>query len=110
MTDPAIFRPVTALRDFLRSETASGFALIGSGVLALIVANSSLAPVYFGTLAAYAGGLSILHWINDGLMALFFLLVGLEIKRELLEGSFACGPLAPYRASPRCGANITDRG
>jgi NhaA family Na+:H+ antiporter len=81
-----IFQPVTALRDFLRSETASGFALIGSGVLALIVANSSLAPVYFGTLAAYVGGLSILHWINDGLMALFFLLVGLEIKRELLEG------------------------
>jgi NhaA family Na+:H+ antiporter len=92
-----IFQPVTALRDFLRSETASGFALIGSGVLALIVANSSLAPVYFGTLAAYVGGLSILHWINDGLMALFFLLVGLEIKRELLEGQLR---MWPARAVP----------
>jgi NhaA family Na+:H+ antiporter len=92
MTDPAIFQPVTALRNFLRSETASGFALMASGVLALIVANSSLAPVYFGALAAYVGGLSILHWINDGLMALFFLLVGLEIKRELLEGQLRAWP------------------
>src|ERR1700730_18528832 len=86
MTNPAIFQPVTALRDFLRSETAGGFALMASGALALIVANSPLAPVYFGTLAACGAGLSILHWLNDGLMALFFLLVGLEIKRELLEG------------------------
>jgi NhaA family Na+:H+ antiporter len=92
MTDPTIFQPVTALRDFLRSETASGFALMASGVLALIVANSPFAPVYFGTLAAYVAGLSILHWINDGLMALFFLLVGLEIKRELLEGQLRAWP------------------
>ena len=84
--DPPIFRPIAALRDFLQSETAVGFALMASGALALIVANSPLATVYFGTLTAYVAGLSILHWINDGLMALFFLLVGLEIKRELLEG------------------------
>src|ERR1700682_5894322 len=92
MTNPPIFQPIAALRDFLRSETASGFALMASGVLALIIANSPLAPLYFGTLAAYVAGLSILHWINDGLMALFFLLVGLEIKRQLLEGQLRTWP------------------
>lgn len=56
---------------------------------ALIVSNSPAAPAYFATLRTYAGGLSILHWINDGLMALFFLLVGLEIKRELLDGELS---------------------
>ena len=59
---------------------------MASAALALIVANSPLAPGYFAALSAYLGPLSVLHWINDGLMALFFLLVGLEIKRELLDG------------------------
>ena len=86
MTKPRSFRPTACLRKFLRSEAVGGFLLMVSGALALILANSTLAPVYFGTLAAYVAGLSILHWINDGLMVLFFLLVGLEIKRELLEG------------------------
>ena len=66
--------------------------LMGVAVLALLIANSPLAPVYFGVLKTYVGGLSVLHWINDALMALFFLLVGLEIKREFLDGQLATWP------------------
>ena len=58
-------------------------------VLALFVANSPLSGAYFGALKTYVGGLSILHWVNDGLMAIFFLLVGLEIKREFLDGQLS---------------------
>jgi NhaA family Na+:H+ antiporter len=65
---------------------------MASAALALVVANSPLAPAYFGLLKSYLGPLSVLHWINDGLMALFFLLVGLEIKRELLDGQLRTWP------------------
>ncbi|HEY5081159.1 MAG TPA: Na+/H+ antiporter NhaA [Bauldia sp.] len=77
---------------FIQSEAAGGIVLMASAALALIVANSPLASGYFSVLAAYAGGLSVLHWINDALMALFFLLVGLEIKRELVVGELATWP------------------
>ena len=56
---------------------------------ALIVANSPLAEVYAHSLHAYLGPLSVHHWINDALMALFFLLIGLEVKRELVEGELS---------------------
>jgi NhaA family Na+:H+ antiporter len=65
---------------------------MASAALALLVANSALAPAYFGVLKTYVGGLSVLHWINDALMAVFFLLVGLEIKRELMDGQLATWP------------------
>ena len=84
--------PPSVLRSLLESEAASGVLLIASATIALVVANSSLAPSYFGTLKTYVGGLSILHWINDGLMALFFLLIGLEIKREFLNGELQSWP------------------
>ncbi len=77
------------LRRFLASEAAGGLLLMSAAALALVVANSPLAPAYFAALHAEALGLDTLHWINDGLMALFFLLVGLEIKRELLTGQLA---------------------
>lgn len=77
---------------FFRSEAASGILLMAVTVLALAVANSPLAPLYFASLHATIGGLSLLHWINDGLMALFFLLVGLEIRRELGEGELSTWP------------------
>src|SRR3546814_6781531 len=63
--------------------------LMAAAMLSLVVANSSLAQTYFDRLHHHLGGLSVLHWINDGLMTLFFLLVGLEIKREMLEGQLA---------------------
>jgi NhaA family Na+:H+ antiporter len=77
------------LRDFLRSEAAGGVLLMLAAALAMLIANSALAEWYFTGLHAYLGPLSLLHWINDGLMALFFLFVGLEIKREFVGGQLA---------------------
>jgi NhaA family Na+:H+ antiporter len=82
-------RPNSVLRRFLQSEAAGGIALMVVAAIALVVANSPLAEAYFDWLHAYVGGLSVLHWINDGLMAVFFLLVGLEIKREMLDGQLS---------------------
>jgi NhaA family Na+:H+ antiporter len=82
-------RAFSTLRAFLQTEAAGGLVLIAAALLALIVANSPLAPAYFGALKAYIGPLSLLHWINDALMAVFFLLVGLEIKREVLDGQLS---------------------
>lgn len=86
-----------ALAQFLKNEAAGGYVLMAAAALALIVANSPLAPAYFKALNAHFGFVlgpvhldeSVLHWINDGLMALFFLLVGLEIKREVLDGQLS---------------------
>jgi Na+:H+ antiporter, NhaA family len=78
-----------AIREFLDSEAAGGLVLMGVAALALIIANSPLAERYFHALHVDLGGLSLLHWINDGLMAVFFLLVGLEIKREFQGGELA---------------------
>lgn len=79
-------RPISTLRKFLDSEAAGGVILMAAAALALLVANSPLARNYFELLNFPLSGLSLLHWINDGLMALFFLFVGLEIKREVLDG------------------------
>jgi NhaA family Na+:H+ antiporter len=76
----------SALREFLRAEASGGIILMMAAGLALIVANSGLADTYFALLHASIFGWSVHHFINDGLMALFFLLVGLEIKREFLDG------------------------
>ena len=65
---------------------------MGAALLALIVANSPLSGAYFATLKTYVGPLNVEHWINDGLMAVFFLLVGLEIKREMLDGQLSTWP------------------
>lgn len=85
-------RPKSILREFLDGEAAGGIILMAAAALALIVANSPLADTYFGVLHAYLGPLSVSHWINDGLMAVFFLLVGLEIKREMLDGQLSAWP------------------
>lgn len=79
----------SAMRAFLKGEAFAGLILMGAAALGLVVANSALAATYVDTLHAYLGPLSVLHWINDGLMALFFLLVGLEVKRELVDGQLS---------------------
>jgi NhaA family Na+:H+ antiporter len=80
---------VSALREFLSGQASAGLLLMGAAVLALILANGPLARNYAETLHLDLGPLSLLHWINDGLMAVFFLLVGLEIKREFLDGQLS---------------------
>lgn len=65
-------RKPTLLRAFIENEAAGGIILMVAAVLAMLAANSPLASVYFSTLAAYVGPLSVLHWINDALMAVFF--------------------------------------
>ncbi len=82
-------RFISAIRSFLESETAGGNILMAVAALALIVANSAAGPAYFEILEQKYFGLSVLHWINDALMAVFFLLVGLEIKREFINGELA---------------------
>ncbi|SDX70129.1 sodium/proton antiporter, NhaA family [Pseudomonas syringae] len=74
---------------FFAAESAGGLILMAAALAALIVANSPLADSYFAALHAVFAGLSVSHWINDGLMAIFFMLVGLEIKREMLAGQLA---------------------
>lgn len=79
----------SAFRSFLASQSAGGLVLMAAGALALAVANSPLASAYFYALQGHIGPLTVSHWINDGLMAVFFLLVGLEIKREVLDGQLS---------------------
>ena len=88
---------LNALRDFLRLESASGIMLMAAAALAMLVANSPLAGIY-GSLVDLpveirVGNLEIakplLLWINDGMMALFFLMIGLELKREIVEGQLS---------------------
>ena len=89
MENPPINRPLSVLRSVLDSEASGGLILIGAAALALVTANSPLADSYFGILHAHVGPLSVSYWINDALMAVFFLLVGLEIKREMLDGQLS---------------------
>jgi NhaA family Na+:H+ antiporter len=77
------------MMDFFKSDCAGGVVLIAAAGAAMVVANSPLQAGYADALHGLWLGLSVEHWINDGLMALFFLMVGLEIKRELLTGSLA---------------------
>lgn len=90
---------------FLKLESASGIILILAALLAIGLANSVLAQHYQSFLntevqvriAALDINKPLLLWINDGFMAIFFLLVGLEVKREMLEGRFPHGCRQPSR-------------
>src|SRR5690606_37489538 len=92
---PAVVRRITL--DFLKTETASGVALGIAAGAALIVANSPLSGVYFDWLKSehllqagpLALRLSVSEWIKEGLMAVFLLVVGLEIKFEILKGELS---------------------
>lgn len=85
-------RPVTAIREFLQTEAAGGYVLMAAAAAAILVANSPLSETYAHALHVKFAGLSLLHWINDGLMAVFFLLVGLEVKREFVDGEMSTWP------------------
>jgi len=77
---------LTAIRRFFSSDAAGAIVLLAAAIAALFVANSPLAPTYFATLHHAVGGMSVHHWIDDGAMALFFLLIGLEVKSEFVSG------------------------
>lgn len=91
MKSSRVFRP-SAIRAFLDSQSSAGLVLMAAAVLALVLANSPLQASYEAVLHSDLGPLSLGHWINDGLMAVFFLLVGLEIKREMLDGQLSTWP------------------
>ncbi|WP_274630846.1 Na+/H+ antiporter NhaA [Arvimicrobium flavum] len=82
----------TVFRRFIDSESSGGIILMAAAALALVVANSPMAETYFAGLKLDVGPLNVSHWINDGLMAVFFLLVGLEIKREFVDGQLSTWP------------------
>lgn len=94
------------IRDFLRMESASGILLVVAAVIAMLVANSPLNEFYQGFLHSYLLGMSLSHWINDGLMAIFFLLIGLEVKRELLEGALKSKETAMFPAIAAVGGML----
>ena len=85
------------IKDFLHSDASGGILILIATVCALVIANSALSDFYNTVLKTYARvevgdfGIAkpIILWVNDGLMALFFLLVGLELKREMIEGALA---------------------
>ena len=77
------------LKEFFKLEAASGIVLFACAVVALVWANSPLAASYHTLWQVSFAGLSLHHWMNDGLMAIFFLVVGLEIKREITQGELS---------------------
>jgi NhaA family Na+:H+ antiporter len=87
-------RLVKPLQEFLRLETSGGYVLMAATAAAMIVANSPLATKYHSLLqfpftisvSRFTISKTSVHWIDDGLMVLFFFVIGLELKRELIEG------------------------
>tara|TARA_B110000438_G_scaffold288398_1_gene321797 strand:- start:9 stop:1181 length:1173 start_codon:yes stop_codon:yes gene_type:complete len=87
----------TPFKWFFKLEAASGLFLLIFALIALIISNSSLSDFYFNSLNSYIQigsknfglNLSVMHWINDALMAIFFFVVTLEIKREFLQGELS---------------------
>ena len=85
---------VDPLKHFLHIESASGVVLLAAAATALVLANSPLADRFLAiwkaplgfTVGSFSFVHSVKHWINDGLMAVFFFVVGLEVKRELVMG------------------------
>lgn len=86
---PSDFKLSTLFTDFFHSEKSGGLLLIACTVISLLLANSSIGEQYIHFWHEKAGGLSVELWINDALMAVFFLLVGLEIERELYIGELS---------------------
>ena len=97
MIKTASRKATETIREFLQLESAGGILLVGAAVLSMLLANSPLAYILSDllqarltiTLEGYGINKPVLLWINDGLMALFFLMVGLELKREVVEGQLS---------------------
>ncbi|MEK7413264.1 MAG: Na+/H+ antiporter NhaA [Planctomycetota bacterium] len=95
--EKAFTRILTPFEQFIHRETTSGMLLMGTAILALILANSFMADAYHHLLhipvavgiGSWSVSMSLHHWVNDGLMALFFFVVGMELKREMLVGELA---------------------
>src|SRR6478752_3123484 len=79
----------TLLRDFWKSETTAGMLLIAVSALSLILANCEATSTYAALWHITLLGKTLEFWINDGLMTIFFLMVGLEIERELYKGELS---------------------
>ncbi|PNI01398.1 Na+/H+ antiporter NhaA [Vibrio diazotrophicus] len=94
------------IRDFLKMESAGGIILVIAAAVAMVIANSPLNEFYQAGLHTYILGMSVSHWINDGLMAIFFLLIGLEVKRELLEGALKSRETAIFPAIAAVGGML----
>ena len=105
---------LNALRDFLKLETASGMILVVASVVAMVVANSPLQGLYASLIelpvevrvGEFQIAKPMLLWINDGLMALFFLMVGLELKREIVEGELSDMKQAAFPAMGAIGGML----
>ncbi len=94
------------IRDFFKMESAGGILLVIAAAIAMTIANSPLGETYQSLLHTYVFGMSVSHWINDGLMAVFFLLIGLEVKRELLEGALKSKETAIFPAIAAVGGML----
>lgn len=90
-------RVLTPFEEFIHRQTTSGLLLMGTAIIALVLANGLLAEAYLHfihtpvniSIGNWAINMSLHHWVNDGLMALFFFVVGLELKREIMVGELS---------------------
>ena len=93
----AFIRILTPFEEFIRRQTTSGLLLMGTAIIALLLANSNMAEAYQHfihtpmsvRIGAWGIDMSLQHWVNDGLMTLFFFVVGMELKREILVGELS---------------------
>ena len=96
----------TRIKKFIHLQSSSSLVLGLCTLLALAIANSPFGPTYFSLLQRYVAGLSVQHWVNDGLMAVFFFVVGLEIKKEIVDGELATWQKAALPISAAFGGMI----
>ena len=82
-------KATTLFKDFFNSEKAGGLVLIACTILSLLLANSNYGTSYHDFFQTQFAGHSFEHWINDGLMTIFFLLIGLELEREIYQGELS---------------------
>jgi NhaA family Na+:H+ antiporter len=96
--------------EFFNSEKAGGLVLILCTVFSLIIANTDAGSVYLGVWTRDLAGHTLRHWINDGLMAIFFLLIGLELEREIYAGELSDFKLASFPLIGAIGGMVVPAG